>query len=776
VATLQYGGIIERVATTATGSTGGTTTLTITSQQIQVFTGAANQIVKLPATNAFNEPGAKFEIYNESTGTLTIQDSSTAILATISPNASLVLKSSNPTGSPGVWLQLATSSGASSGAKNYLSPYTASTSSGTANTGNGNFESGSTNGWSLAHTSLSSLIPNSVATAGTPFSASAGGSAASGNLSITTVTAGTQIAGTYSGSLASSAASVAGDLLISSAFFIDKEDQAKVMQIKLYYQVATAGGLNFSGSSANGFAVYIYDVTNGAWIQPAGVYNFTQNSGTGYLTATFQTTSNSTQYQIALVNINASTGAYTMYLDDISVGPQIAPSGPAMTDWGNQAWTPTGSWVTNTTYTGKWRRVGDSMEADVFISLTGAPTATGLSINMPSGLSIDTTKVANSGVDSTIVGSGLVVQAGLSYPITVVEIASSTTIRVGTQTTVSGTNPQPITDAIVTNTVPITFASGATVAITFRVPIVGWSSNSSMSADTDTRVVAMQVQQAAPTATITASFSLLKFTSTPSADTHGGFSTSTGQYTVPVTGFYRCTASCQVTATFVLANQTTIAIGHNSTTSATISSEQTAGGAVGDQSGYISGTIYCLAGDTLNPLIASAGTSPTVSAIGSENFFHVERLTGPAVVAATESVNMRYTDTSGASIGTGYANYTYATKTYDSHNAYSGGVYTVPVSGKYHVSAGMTGAAVTLSTTNYFAIGIAKNGTLQSGNSTLGNGANNTYGVATSDTVSCVAGDTISIQVRSGAATTGSTGSISSNFGGNWVAIERVGN
>jgi len=69
MASFQAGGITEQLATTATAA--GTTTLTVTSHQIQVFTGSTTQTVVLPnATTMF--VGQKFEIVNQSTGSLTL--------------------------------------------------------------------------------------------------------------------------------------------------------------------------------------------------------------------------------------------------------------------------------------------------------------------------------------------------------------------------------------------------------------------------------------------------------------------------------------------------------------------------------------------------------------------------------------------------------------------------------------------------------------------------------------------------------------------------------
>ena len=60
-------------------------------------------------------------------------------------------------------------------------------------------------------------------------------------------------------------------------------------------------------------------------------------------------------------------------------------------------YTPTGSWSTNTTYTGKWRRVGDEMEIQVKVATTGTCTDAVLSVDIPSGYTIDANKLVETG-------------------------------------------------------------------------------------------------------------------------------------------------------------------------------------------------------------------------------------------------------------------------------------------------------------------------------------------------------------------------------------------
>lgn len=66
-------------------------------------------------------------------------------------------------------------------------------------------------------------------------------------------------------------------------------------------------------------------------------------------------------------------------------------SGGLVTSW--TTWSPTGTWLLNTNYTGRYRRINDTIHATVHIGLTGAPTSAQLAIDLPSGLTCDETKL-----------------------------------------------------------------------------------------------------------------------------------------------------------------------------------------------------------------------------------------------------------------------------------------------------------------------------------------------------------------------------------------------
>lgn len=77
--------IASGLASTATAA--GTTTLTLASKGIQVFTGATTQTVVLPVVSTLPQIGFGYLIINDSSGALTINSSGANLVATIAANS-----------------------------------------------------------------------------------------------------------------------------------------------------------------------------------------------------------------------------------------------------------------------------------------------------------------------------------------------------------------------------------------------------------------------------------------------------------------------------------------------------------------------------------------------------------------------------------------------------------------------------------------------------------------------------------------------------------------
>jgi hypothetical protein len=98
----KLGALLERVTSTATA--GATTTLLNNSRTYQRFTGSLNQTVQLPDATTM-VVGIRFVIQNRSSGTLTINDGSAALLATIAPNAESTFRVLDVSTVAGIWDQ-----------------------------------------------------------------------------------------------------------------------------------------------------------------------------------------------------------------------------------------------------------------------------------------------------------------------------------------------------------------------------------------------------------------------------------------------------------------------------------------------------------------------------------------------------------------------------------------------------------------------------------------------------------------------------------------------
>ncbi len=626
------------------------------------------------------------------------------------------------------------------GTKNYLSSYVASTSSNVPNPGNGNFETGSTAGWSLAHSTLSGVTPTDAATPGSAFSSASGGSAADVTLTLGTVTGGSQLDSNYSGDLESSGASVAGDLLISDAFFIDQSDQAKVQAVNFSYKLASGTGLDFSGTSSNSFAVWIYDVTNAAWIQPVGVYAMIQTGGVGQVQAVFQTTANSTQYQLALININATSGAYGLYVDEFSIGPDasagvdsgavsLITSGPTssitgsasdVTGWANVTKDSTASF--NPT-TGEYTV---PVSGDYVVNANALVTGAGVTVGQY--VELDILK------NGTPISSGTTVAGG-----------SVTVLNVAANSLLSCVAGDIIKLQILSNGTLTGFDAGGqyTWLNIYRL--------SSAPSGVNSGVIAAQVGL---TSNYAATTNVIY--DTVISDTNAAYSTITGLYTVPVSGYYKMSVVGLTTAAggFVL---NIIKNGVHDSYLTSISDTVFGAGSL---------TVKCVAGDTLGIAPNSPATFVGASAPAFLNTFTIEKISGTVTPSASDTVSAQLS-LSGNTGTTANAVIILDVVRQDTTASYSPitGLFTVPISGTYEIS--FTGLNTLVTPIGIY---VAKNGV---GIMYLCSAINTSFGGGT-QLISAKAGDTLGI--FSDGITTLAGGSSGSIQNITYVSILRVGN
>lgn len=601
---------------------------------------------------------------------------------------------------------------------------------------NATFENQLTSGWSLG---VTGALTNGIPTGSPTF-----GSGASGNLSIATVTSG-QLAGLASLSYVSSAATTAGNMLATDALTIDIEDQAKVLTWKFYYEAQTnPSNANWSGTSSNSFGVAVYDVTNSSWLTSAGNFGMTQSSGVGIATGTCQTNATTTQIRFVVYNANATSGAVTVYFDDFSIGPLTAPIGAPITSW--QSYTPTIIGFGTPSAVSFWsRRVGDSLEVSgTFTSGTSTSTTASISLGFNGGNSnatIDSTKLTN----GQLVGDAAL-GVSTANKFTVLGVTSSATVQLGLGSSGASSLTSALGNALA--------ATGQVMNVYFKVPISGWSSNVQMSNDTNTQVITL-IANGTPAS---ASANGIVIYPTVSKDTSGSYNASTGEFTAPISGYYQVQA-------FINASFAT-----NGTMSAYVggSIQVPAMGQIPSALGFGGGstTVFANAGQTIDV----RNTAATGTVVSGLNGISITKVTGPSVIAATESVNARYF-ASATTISGSLATVVWTTKDFDSNNAMASGVYTIPVSGKYQANAALA-VSGTVALNSTLDLQIQKNGAAVSEQNVFAGGIETGLVGDISDIINCNAGDTIRLQVS-----TSITGpSIVSSNTKNYFSISRVGN
>jgi len=548
-------------------------------------------------------------------------------------------------------------------------------------------------------------------------------------------------------------------------FTIDAADQAKMLQIRFDYLVA-------SGTYADGdLTVWVYDKTNYKLIQPDR-YKILNAIGSQPWLGEFQAAADSTSYRVIFHVSTDTATAYTMRFDAFSVGPQTARAyGTPVTDW--VSYTPTGSWTSNTTYTGKWRRVGDSMQIMMKVALSGAPTAASLTLGLPSGYSIETTKINSTTAGENAFGIARGYDSGVTGYTGAVFYYSTTTVAIHGNNTGTWSN-----------TVPFSWNAADEIDIKFEVPITGWSSNTIMSSDAATNVVAARAYRGTNQTGFNPNNSYVKVNiDTVSKDTNGLFDTANSKYVVGISGWYTISANVFIAGTNVLNNLYVPSIYKNgSQLSIGQGSYPLANNSIPLN---IVDTVYLNAGDYIEIYVYGAGNNSvntlTISSGANNTYFSIAKVSGPAQIAASETVAARYTGpASTQSIASGGTPtiVDFSTKSYDSFGAVTTGAswkFTAPISGTYSVKGAVFFDAQSWTANNGVKCLIYKNGSwiIEIFNNTPTTGTYYPGSLVIADEIKLLAGDYIDIRC---AHNEGTAKNLMASSIHNYISIEKVGN
>lgn len=455
-------------------------------------------------------------------------------------------------------------------------------------------------------------------------------------------------------------------------FTIDPADAAKQMQISMQYlpSVISTGDL----------VVYIADLDKGVLIQP--VSNVLQGgspvNALDYF-ATFQTNSISTHYRLYIHCATTNATGWSAFINEIIVSRTSQLAAGAVTDW--IPFTPTGSFVSNTTYSGQWRRVGGDMEVFYKLNFSGAPTATGLSLNLPTGYSIDLSELNSPTAFTASFGYGIATDSSVNgYNLFSRNNGTATAFEVMCENVASTYGIQ----TTVSDTAPFSFNTGDELTFNAKFPIVGWGSSQIISAIDDRRVVSARASRSGAQSTANATQTTVIFDVTD-FDTHAAYNPASGQYNAPVPGYYEFDAYVEFAQSSV--GQRAISVLKNGSIIAEIANTTVNSAATPQRIGG-SDKIYLNAGDLLEfQAFQASGGALDIGGDGViYTHFSINRVDGPITPLSGEQVSARYYIGSNGSLpNNAYTAISTYTLDYDTHNAFTPttGVMTAPIAGVY---------------------------------------------------------------------------------------------
>jgi len=277
--------------------------------------------------------------------------------------------------------------------------------------------------------------------------------------------------------------------------------------------------------------LFAYDVTNSATLPVVA-----DNSGDlpnlkGKMQFKILPSSNTASVRLSLMVNTTNITAYNLIIDDVKLGPDSAISAPIVQDLGS--FTPTSTWVSGATHTGKAYRIGNRIAIDVEIALTGAPTATNLKIDPHPNYPVLSTITDRLPVYCEFVETGVREYVGGGF-------WNGTTFNiVQAETATNNGNINHLT--------PFTFGNTDFVTVHIEYPVQGWSSGALIS--TTESFNSTQVVEAGAGSQSIPNVNQTTLTGwTEEIDTHNLFNPTTGVFTANRKGKFEIKANAAFTA------------------------------------------------------------------------------------------------------------------------------------------------------------------------------------------------------------------------------------
>ncbi len=470
---------------------------------------------------------------------------------------------------------------------------------------------------------------------------------------------------------------------VSYDFTIDAAYKTSMFKIELAYDAsANYDHGSDPASDPSDLVFYVYDKDSASVIQP---FTFTTD-GSGHFVGYFQPVdSTSRDYRLIAHVATSNALAWTFDCDVIKVGPSSVSTGPVISDW--QDYTPTGTFTTNTTYTGKWRRSGPDLEFQIGLTFSGAPNATTLEdITLPSGLAIDTTKLVLAGTGGKdVVGILQMIDTGSSL------FEGSIRVDPNTPNTLQPTYDVPASSTgFITQAAPFTIGNTDTIMLNGRVPIQGWGANGQVGVDDGRPVTSVYTSTAGQSIPGGSGFHIIDF-GTKENDTHGAVTTGASwKFTAPISGMYSVKSSVLWgNAVWTASTLRQISLFVNGVQDETIGYDQSQASTT--QFVWTGGStdIFLNAGDFIDVRARNGeGVARVLEASANNVNIEIHRIGGSATVQPSDIVAARYVYSGTQS----FPNATNTTmlptsKEYDTHGVFASGIYTAPAPGYYEVNA-----------------------------------------------------------------------------------------
>ena len=449
---------------------------------------------------------------------------------------------------------------------------------------------------------------------------------------------------------------------VSIPFEIENADKFSVLRISFDYDDT---GADYEDGDIR---LFIYDVDNSILIEPTQRDLEASGIGGKYISE-FQT-SDSLNYRLIIHVATTNANDYEIKFDNIQIGPREIARGPILSDWRNNSLI-----FTNATFTSSVSRIkqaGDSLEIS-FVGVTNVISGN-ITATLPNSLIADTSKVSINQTVGFVEGQ----DAGTQVYTGSVNLLTSSSITFYGAGGISWNA-----------THPFTWTSGVDVlSFNAKVPIVGWSSNTSISSDFGNRIIAARYISSTLQTINNGNEDRINY-NTMDYDTASSVTTGASwTFDPPESGYYTFQGMNITTASFsAIGNSVALRIkdtlGNSVSRIAVVNSSTTS--SIGYEFKYCS-TVYLEARRKVYIAFQNAsGANISINGVAEANWISIKKVSSPQTLLGSQKLNAIYGDSAGQSMTTATP-FLSNTKVQDNFGTtFNGatGVFTSPFNGNF---------------------------------------------------------------------------------------------